>query len=316
MRPQLKLAIAVLLNVLLQFTVTDSLTAQQTVPANRRAEPLKENPAPFYPADLRKLAISGRALLRVVVDTNGRVAINARTTILADHRSFDLSLKSAVRRWQFVPAIRAGRPVTDTVEIQATFQMVAGFPTLPIDPIALARTSPAAGRWNLVVGTMGSVADATMPDSMTQRLISLAVLDTLLVDVANGSPQQADRTSCVSVLAHGKQNELTLDELSQLKRSDLAVMNTRRCPKTFASPVVVILTDSLGREIRPVTPPGEDPFGVTVKDLQPFSNSDVVANAQITHGTGGREYRCHVFRDTTRQLGWRAVCVPGSAWHS
>jgi protein TonB len=80
------------------------------------------NPHPPYPELSRKAGHTGVVILRVSVSTSGRVAavslIKSSGYSLLDDRA-----RTAVRRWIFRPARRAGRPVATQVDVPVRFSL-------------------------------------------------------------------------------------------------------------------------------------------------------------------------------------------------
>lgn len=86
------------------------------------AQPLPENPSPLYPVAARRAQREGRALLRVVVATDGasrevRLAESSGTPVL------DAAALEAVRAWRFLPARRNGATVEDVVLVPVVFRL-------------------------------------------------------------------------------------------------------------------------------------------------------------------------------------------------
>lgn len=75
-------------------------------------------PAPIYPADLKKLAIHGRATVTFSVDTSGRT-FNPTVVSASDPQFADEALK-AVRKWRFEPGTKNGKRVA--FRMAQTFQ--------------------------------------------------------------------------------------------------------------------------------------------------------------------------------------------------
>jgi periplasmic protein TonB len=96
-----------------------------------RDEPLVEsrydvaalnNPKPPYPLVARRQGAEGRVVLRAQVLVDGRCA-EVRIVHSSGHTLLDESALSAVRRWRFVPATRAGTPVAASVDIPISFRL-------------------------------------------------------------------------------------------------------------------------------------------------------------------------------------------------
>jgi protein TonB len=77
---------------------------------------------PSYPATARRLGIEGTALLRVFVDTDGRVG-DVVVKHSAGHPDLDRAAADAVRRWRFEPARRGAETVAMWVELPVEFHL-------------------------------------------------------------------------------------------------------------------------------------------------------------------------------------------------
>ena len=80
------------------------------------------SPHPIYPADALSRGETGRVVLRVHVDTTGRV-----TDVSIDRSSGSVSLDTAaieaIRRWRFAPATGEGQPIDCEVRIPVRFRL-------------------------------------------------------------------------------------------------------------------------------------------------------------------------------------------------
>jgi protein TonB len=81
-----------------------------------------QNPAPAYPPLSRKLGEQGRVVLRVLVSANGR-ADEVQLQSSSGSARLDESARTAVGRWQFVPAKRGKEPVQAWVVIPISFKL-------------------------------------------------------------------------------------------------------------------------------------------------------------------------------------------------
>jgi len=79
-----------------------------------------ETPPPSYPASALRRGESGEVLLRIDVDTEGRVA-DVNLVHGSGSRALDRAAISAVRDWRFRPGQRDGQPVAGTVNVPITF---------------------------------------------------------------------------------------------------------------------------------------------------------------------------------------------------
>lgn len=82
----------------------------------------RHNPPPKYPPRARALGVEGRVELLVEIDARGhptRVAVHESS---GSYR-LDDAARSAVRRWEFVPAREDGQPVESRTLIPVTFHL-------------------------------------------------------------------------------------------------------------------------------------------------------------------------------------------------
>lgn len=76
---------------------------------------------PNYPSSLLKNNIGGRVLISCVVDETGKVV--SATVKQSAHPELDKAAISAVNKWKFKPATKAGRNVTAKCVIPFTFEV-------------------------------------------------------------------------------------------------------------------------------------------------------------------------------------------------
>ena len=80
------------------------------------------SPHPVYPADALSNGETGRVVLRVQVNTTGRVtAVSIAQS--SGSRSLDAAALEAIRRWRFNPATGNGKPVACEVRIPVRFRI-------------------------------------------------------------------------------------------------------------------------------------------------------------------------------------------------
>ena len=77
-------------------------------------------PAPEYPAWARDNGITGKVLLRVLVDQQGSVR---RVAVVRGVEGLTEAAQDALRGWRFRPATNRGRPVAVWVEIPVEFRL-------------------------------------------------------------------------------------------------------------------------------------------------------------------------------------------------
>jgi protein TonB len=80
------------------------------------------NPPPTYPQVARRQGWEGVALLRVEINSRGRVE-SVELVQSTGHTILDDAALQAIRRWQFAPARFAGQAVSATVEIPIRFEL-------------------------------------------------------------------------------------------------------------------------------------------------------------------------------------------------
>jgi len=78
-------------------------------------------PAPQYPADLKKRKAQGTVYVLFIVDKDGRVQ-NPKVQ-KSDNPGFDASATTAVRKWRFEPGKVSGQPVQFRMRVPITFAL-------------------------------------------------------------------------------------------------------------------------------------------------------------------------------------------------
>ena len=82
----------------------------------------RETPQPHYPDSARRAGKEGRVLLRVLVDEEGRAkAVEVNTS--SGHDMLDQAASEALKKWRFVPAHAAGKPIETWVKVPIEFQL-------------------------------------------------------------------------------------------------------------------------------------------------------------------------------------------------
>jgi len=76
--------------------------------------PLPDNPTPTYPASAARRGRQGVVLVRMEIDTRGKVA-HVGVERSSGHPDLDRAALDAARRWTFRPARRGNQPVAITV---------------------------------------------------------------------------------------------------------------------------------------------------------------------------------------------------------
>lgn len=77
--------------------------------------------APVYPDSLWKAGASGQAMVEFVVDTDGRVEMDFFSVVSASHAEFGESVRQALARARFAPALKGGRRVRQIVQLPTRF---------------------------------------------------------------------------------------------------------------------------------------------------------------------------------------------------
>lgn len=90
--------------------------------ADERPELLSARP-PAYPARLRALGVTGRVVVRVVVDTLGRAEAGSFTVVSTPHPGLVAPVRAALERALFRPGRVHGRAVRVLVEIPFEFRI-------------------------------------------------------------------------------------------------------------------------------------------------------------------------------------------------
>jgi protein TonB len=77
---------------------------------------------PAYPRDARRDGVEGTTVLRVSLDTKGRVTDVAVATSSGDTRLDDAAVRS-VRTWKFSPATEDEKPVAASLRVRVQFRL-------------------------------------------------------------------------------------------------------------------------------------------------------------------------------------------------
>ena len=78
---------------------------------------------PRYPAALRASGMSGRVVVRFVVDTLGRAEVGDVVMVEATHALFADAVREALERYRFSPGAVEGRKVRTLVQLPFTFSL-------------------------------------------------------------------------------------------------------------------------------------------------------------------------------------------------
>ena len=77
---------------------------------------------PVYPESARRAGIQGTTLLRIHIESDGRVS-DVTVERSAGHQSLDQAATDAVRRWRFEPALSSSGPVAMSALVPVEFRM-------------------------------------------------------------------------------------------------------------------------------------------------------------------------------------------------
>jgi protein TonB len=77
---------------------------------------------PVYPESARRAGIQGTTLLRIHIETDGRVS-DVSVERSAGHQSLDQAAADAVRRWRFEPALSSSGPVAMSALVPVEFRI-------------------------------------------------------------------------------------------------------------------------------------------------------------------------------------------------
>jgi TonB family protein len=90
---------------------------------DRPAQPDTARPVmPVYPDSLKRFRVAGEALVEFVVDTTGQAEIETLSIVSATHPAFGRAAREAVPPAAFVPAVKAGRPVRQLMQLPVRFE--------------------------------------------------------------------------------------------------------------------------------------------------------------------------------------------------
>ena len=89
----------------------------------QEAPELLSAPPPVYPAELRDAGVEGTVVLRLVVDTLGRVEVGTVQVVRADHEGLVGPAARSLRLARFRPARMYGRAVRVLVEVPVRFRL-------------------------------------------------------------------------------------------------------------------------------------------------------------------------------------------------
>ena len=77
---------------------------------------------PQYPSSLLQKKITGKVLVACVIDASGKI-ISTTVRQSSGHRELDQAAVTAVTRWKFKPAQKAGRPAKGSIVVPFNFEI-------------------------------------------------------------------------------------------------------------------------------------------------------------------------------------------------
>jgi TonB family protein len=107
----------------LQKTSLPMKQAEKTAPVIREARPrYKVNPPPHYPPLARKRGYEGTVILKVLVNSEGRV-VELQVDSSSNYAMLDRSAINTVKKWFFEPGSKGQKKITMWVKVPVTFRL-------------------------------------------------------------------------------------------------------------------------------------------------------------------------------------------------
>lgn len=75
---------------------------------------------PLYPAELKKAAIAGEAVIGLLVDAQG--AVREVEVVRCTQAAFGDAARAAIEQWQFSPGMKNGNAVSTRLQVPIVFQ--------------------------------------------------------------------------------------------------------------------------------------------------------------------------------------------------
>lgn len=114
----------VALGILFGVVAAAGTMAQEVVPGSGVAMPMVTREVkPDYTPEARKAGIQGNVELSVVVKDDGSVGDVTVTKSLDDKYGLDNEAVTAMKKWQFKPGSKDGKPVAVRVKVEMTFRL-------------------------------------------------------------------------------------------------------------------------------------------------------------------------------------------------
>ena len=247
-----------------------------------------------YPEVMRAAGIRGTVRVEVEVLAGDSIASDGIRIVSTPHPGFVAAVTEGLRGWRYRSARRAGQEVTDTLQIELTFES-GGSEFLDFGP-AIARDlgRDKEGRWHALITPL-LVREGGAPFSGARRDSAALTAARYLARGLEKGPGGGDRIACVTLRAGPGEDPLTATELAALQSPGVAVVHPGRCPPKFASMVYMV-----GR----VTPPGSDPAPIVARGATRYPEGWVVIRMDVGgDGAGYDAYDCILAETTLDQVG-------------
>lgn len=104
-----------------RFGIKDAANSMMEDQMDTPPQPTAKFP-PQYPSSLLQKKITGKVLIACVIDPAGRIS-QSSIRQSSGHRELDQAALTAVSRWKFKPALKAGRPVKGSIVVPFNFEI-------------------------------------------------------------------------------------------------------------------------------------------------------------------------------------------------
>jgi TonB family protein len=112
----------------------------------RQARYIGGSAEPIYPEALWRAHVGGHVLAQFVVDANGAVETGTVSIVTSTHPEFAAAVRAVVATARFEPALSAGHPVRQLVQLPFNFSLTAGDDRPGPQPARPTPASPLPGR--------------------------------------------------------------------------------------------------------------------------------------------------------------------------
>jgi hypothetical protein len=83
-----------------------------------------KSPHPPYPPDMKSLRISGKVVMKIIVEASGKIKPDFAVVVETPYPSFSRSAFTTIHdAWVFKPALRDGKPVATYANVEVTFAL-------------------------------------------------------------------------------------------------------------------------------------------------------------------------------------------------